>query len=61
MLSVVGFSRLAGADEDRTLAPPTVQHALSRAYEERPQSKGSPVRSVIDSMPMSEIADAATR
>jgi len=42
-------------------APPTVQHAPSRAYEERPQSKGSPVRSVIDSMPMSDIADAATR
>jgi hypothetical protein len=38
-----------------------VQRAPSRAYEERPQSKGFPVRSVIDSMPMSEIADAATR
>ena len=33
-------------------APPTVQHAPSLAYEERPQSKGFPVRSVIDSMPM---------
>jgi hypothetical protein len=42
-------------------APPTVQHAPSRAYEERPQSKGFPVRSVIDSMPMSEIADATIR
>jgi hypothetical protein len=46
---------------DRESEPPNVRHAPSRAYEERPQSKGFPVRSVIDSMPMSEIADAATR
>jgi Putative PD-(D/E)XK phosphodiesterase (DUF2161) len=43
----------------RRRPPCSTRHLV--AYEERPQSKGSPVRSVIDSMPMSEIADAATR
>jgi hypothetical protein len=38
-----------------------VQLAPSRAYEKRLQSKGFPVRSVIDRMPTSEIADAAIR
>ena len=48
-----------GVGRSRRRALYSTRHLV--AYEERPQSKGSPVRSVIDSMPMSEIADAATR